>query len=73
MATLRERASAHEPEQPRSAIDRLLVTHPDRADEILDLLVGEPRLGARIVAETLSEEFDEQVGITGVQRWRQKR
>lgn len=49
-----------------------MADHPEDADEILDLLTGEPKIGHQTVADTLNEVYD--LGINGgdVTYWRRK-
>lgn len=53
-------------------IGRLLDKHPDRADEIRDLLLGEPWIPHATVARTLCSAFpdDEPIRQTDVSYWR---
>lgn len=56
----------------RSKIGAVIEAHPDRADEIRDLLLGEPYIEHTVVADTLTAEFDPEVPIrhTDVTYWR---
>lgn len=52
---------------PKTKIGKLIAEHPDRLDDIEDLLWGEPRIDHVLVAETLKRAFglavsDKQVG-----------
>lgn len=67
--TLRDTAAEVQADQqhPRTKIGKLIAEHPDRVDEIDDLLWGEPRIEHVVVAETLRRAFglsvsDKQVG-----------
>lgn len=71
--SLRELAGRESGRASKTVIGTLLAEHPDRAEEINDLLTGEPRLGARAVAKVLSETFDVHVSLGMVQRWRGNR
>lgn len=71
--TLRDDAAALIQPRQVSAIDQVIADHPERADEIMDLILGEPRLSSRIVGKVLGQEFGIEIGQSGVQRWRSKR
>lgn len=71
-STLRESAERRAAERAPTIIDRLIADHPTSAEEIRDLLLGEPLLGSRIVAETLRDEFGIEIAMGAVQRWRQR-
>lgn len=68
--TLRDLADEIGKPKPQAVIDRLLLDQPDRADEILDLLNGQPYLSNQVVAKVLTAEFGVKVGGEAVRRWR---
>lgn len=70
--TLRDAATSMVRPPSLSVLDRLMADHNSRADEIRDLLIGEPILPASAVAKAISAEFDVVVGTSSVQRWRSK-
>lgn len=74
MGSLRDRAEkrAKLGGADRTRIGQCMAEHPDQADEIRDLLLGEPLLGHQVVADTLNEVFD--LGVNGgdVGYWRRR-
>lgn len=73
---LREAAAAMTAGPRPTKMSRLLgeLGDAERA-EVLDLLTGEPRVSARVVARVLTDTFDPPSPITDqdVQRWRDQR
>lgn len=68
--SLRDVAAEFQPQKPMGLIDRLILDHPDRADEIRDLVIGEPLLSANVVARVIKREFGVEIGRSAISRWR---